>query len=140
MSQKTSTSTDSEALTIVSNSEQKDYQFLLEENLALLRQLNDLNQKLEASLKKELASVSKIEELKRESSGFYNELRARPWVSYKLLRKLFLCLQVLLAIFLSVSGTLLWYFHKSPADACLTAVPGILWLGILTIIFNESTD
>lgn len=103
--------------------EQKDYQFLLEENLELLRQAE--KEKTQA-----IADVKKIQELERalvQSRKETEEAKRIPW-SYRKGRKLVLALHVLLAVVAGFSGPALWYTHASPVEACWTALGGILWL------------
>jgi hypothetical protein len=42
-----------------------------------------------------------------------------------------------LSIALALSGPTLWFTHHSPAEACLTVIPGILWFFISSFVLSE---
>jgi hypothetical protein len=112
--------------------EQKDYQFILEENLELLRQAG--KEKTQA-----LADAKKIQELERalvQSRKETEEAKRVPW-SYRKGRKIVLGLHVLLAVIAGFSGPALWYTHASPVEACWTALGGILWLVAATAYLDS---
>jgi len=108
--------------------ETRDYQFLLNENIALLRDANkDAQQLLQA--KKQLEELKKqLEQLEKSKSRM---------TFFGFVAKCAFTANFPLSIALALSGPALWLTHHSPAEACLTVIPGIIWFAVSSTIISD---
>lgn len=113
--------------------ETKDYRFLLEENLQLLREADKVKSAA-------LAEAKKAEALQKELNEMKAIAASRTVKGYKLGRRIVLGAHVVLSIIVGFSGLTLWLKGFAPAASCWTAAPGILWLGIITAVIYDLAD
>lgn len=107
--------------------DKKDYQFLLEENLQLLRDADKVKGLALTESKKVQALQKELEELKTKDAN-------RGVRGYRLGRRIVLGVHVVLSIMTGLSGLILWLKGISEPAACLMAIPGLIWLGIITSV------
>jgi hypothetical protein len=111
--------------------EQKDYQFLLEENLELLRETEKHSREV-AKYERELSKL-------KEQLAVQNAKLAKP-KAFSQLRKFVMFLHVALSIGAGAFGPILWLNHLAPADACWSIVGGVLWLAIASAFISAMAD
>lgn len=103
--------------------DKKDYQFLLEENLRLLRDVDDLS-------KAALQYAAKTAELKKQITD--RDLKLAKSKTFAKLRKFFAAFHILLGLGAGALGPVLWLTNKAPAEACWGIAGGVIWLIIAT--------
>lgn len=108
--------------------DKKDYQFLLEENLRLLREV-------EALSKAALSYDQKTAELKKQVTD--RDLKLAKSKTFSKLRKFVAALHILLGLGVGALGPALWLTHRAPADACWSILGGVVWLIVATSYINS---
>ncbi len=111
--------------------EQRDFQFLLEENLELLRDAEKFSKE---ALKYE-KEISKL----KEQLAIQNYKLARPR-AFAQLRKFVMFLHVVLSIGVGALGPILWLKHLAPAEACWGIAGGVLWFAIASACIHGMAD
>lgn len=111
--------------------DRKDYQFLLEENLRLLREV-------EALSKTALTYDQKTAELRKQVTD--RDLKLAKSKTFAKLRKFFATLHILLGLGVGALGPTLWLTHRSPAEACWGILGGVVWLIATTVYIDYLAD
>ena len=108
-----------------------DYQFLLEENMVLLRAQAQHSAE-------QLKLTEKIGKLETDLATA--RVAAKKPTSMKAWRKRIALFHIPFAIALGSSGLVLWLKHIAPAEACFMAIPGIIWMVISMIYLDGLAD
>lgn len=111
--------------------DKKDYQFLLEENLRLLREVETLS-------KAALSYDQKTAELKKQITE--RDLKLAKSKTFSKIRKFVMMLHIPLGIGVGALGPTLWLLHRAPADACWGIAGGVLWLLVTTLGIDHLAD
>lgn len=112
-------------------SEQKDYQFFLNENLELLRKNEQLSK---AVLKK----METIQQLEREAAA--QNLQLAKSRAFSKGRRFVMALHVVLSILTGSSGMILWLKHLAPPEACWSILGGLVWFGAATVYIHALAE
>lgn len=113
--------------------DKKDYMFLLEENLQLLRAVDKAKSTA-------LEAATKTEKLQNELAVLQAKELNKKIHGYRLGRRFVLALHVILSIAVFASGFVLWIKNLAPPEACLTTIPGLLWFAIITSYISTLAD
>lgn len=111
--------------------EKKDYAALLNENLELMRRVTDLSTASQVLVTKRAEAERALAEEKAQKKA--------PG-GYRRGRRIVLSLHVLLSIFTMAVGPYLWYHHLAPAEVNWLALPGLVWLVIVTAYISSLAD
>lgn len=107
--------------------DKKDYQFLLEENLRLLREVETLS-------KAALSYEQKTAELKKQVTD--RDLKLAKSKTFSKLRKFIAAFHILLGIGVGSFGPALWLTHRAPPEACWGILGGVVWLIVTTLYID----
>ena len=111
--------------------EAPDYQFLLEENMGLLR----AQAQHSAEQLKLTERIGKLEADLAEA-----QVAAKKPISLRGWRKRLALFHVLFGIALGSSGLILWLRGFAPPEACLMVIPGLIWIFVSTIYLHSLAD
>ena len=108
--------------------EAPDYQFLLEENMSLLRAQTQHSAE-------QLKLTEKISKLEADLATA--QVAAKKPTSLRTWRKRLALFHIPFAIALGSSGLVLWVKHLAPPEACFMALPGVVWMVASTIYLDS---
>lgn len=111
--------------------ENPDYQFILEENMRLLREVESLS-------KTALNYDQKTTELQKQITQ--RDLKLAKSKAFSRIRKFVAVLHVLLAIGVGGFGPTLWLLRRAPAEAWWGIAGGFVWLLATTAWIDTLAD